>query len=96
LTSDEIDTVPLGPDAGRWTSHEAALLRACDELQAHCQIDDETWAVLADRYDERQMVELLLLIGAYRAITYVHNCVGMQPRDPSPDVPGNRFLFVES
>ena len=39
-----IDRVPEGPDADGWTPHEAALLRAVDELHESSTLSDETWA----------------------------------------------------
>lgn len=33
-------------------------------------ISDATWASLAERYDERQLIELVIVIGQYQTIAY--------------------------
>src|SRR4051812_14727422 len=58
LTQDDIDRIPEGADAPGWSSEDAAVLRAVDELHAACAVGDETWAELAAVYDERQLIEL--------------------------------------
>src|SRR5205085_371775 len=40
LTEEEIARAADGPDAAGWLSHEAALLRAVDELHASCAVSD--------------------------------------------------------
>jgi alkylhydroperoxidase family enzyme len=95
LTAPEIERIAEGPDAQDWTADEAAVLRAVDELHHCCRIGDETWSKLAGRYDDAQLIEFLLLVGSYRALSYVQNSVGIRPvRGTSPNIPGNRFLFA--
>ncbi len=48
-----------------WTVLEAAVLRAADELHSDACITDETWAVLAAHLDERQLIEVPMLVGQY-------------------------------
>jgi 4-carboxymuconolactone decarboxylase len=43
----------------------ALLLSAADQLVAHRDLDDETWAALRGRYDDRQLIELCMLVGSY-------------------------------
>ena len=73
------------------------MLRAVDELHYRCGVGDQTWEVLAGIYDERQLIELLLLVGNYRALSYIQNSIGIRPvRGKTPNIPGNRFLFAGS
>lgn len=96
LTQEEIDRIPDGPDAEGWDARDAALLRACDELQGACRLSDKTWDALSTVYDKRQLIELLLLCGNYRTLAYLQGTLGIKPFDgPSPSIPGNRFLFAE-
>ena len=57
LAQEEIDRVPAGPAAPGWSPFDAALLRAADELHADACVSDATWAVLAGRYAEAQLIE---------------------------------------
>jgi alkylhydroperoxidase family enzyme len=94
LFQDEIDRVAAGPESPGWSPEERSVLSAVDELHLNCRISDETWAMLARQYDERQLIEFLVLVGNYRTIAYVMNGVGIRPPSgDSPDLPGNRFLF---
>ena len=96
LTQDEIDQIPEGPNSPVWSPEDAAILRAVDELHYHCGVGDETWAELAAMWDEKQLIEFLLLVGNYRALSYIQNSIGIRPiRGKTPNIPGNRFMFVE-
>ncbi len=84
ISDEEIRRVAAGPDVQGWSTEDAALLRAVDELQdQHC-ISDATWASLADRYDEKQMIELPMLSGHYALLAGALNSFGVQPESPLP------------
>lgn len=80
VTSAEIERVTQGPDAPGWDEFERALLRAADELHAEAMISDATWAVLARRLDERQLIELPCLVGHYHLVAFYQNALRMRPR----------------
>jgi alkylhydroperoxidase family enzyme len=95
LTSEEIQRVALDPEDGGWAPHEVAIMRAVDDLHAACRVGDDAWARLSSHYDERQLIELLVLVGSYRLLAYVFSSVGIRPPNgESPDLPGNSFLFT--
>lgn len=75
LTSEEIDRIREGADAQGWTEREAAVLRATDELHGDATICDATWGVLAQHFDERQLIELPILVGQYHAVAYYQNAL---------------------
>jgi alkylhydroperoxidase family enzyme len=85
LTDEEIKRVRQGPDAPAWSPFEATLLRAADELHADARVSDETWAELAARYDERQLIELPMLAGHYHLVAFTLNTLGVERE---PGVPG--------
>lgn len=88
VTDDEIDRVPAGPDAPGWDASDTVLLRAADELHADACISDETWAALAEHYDERQLIELPMLVGHYHLVAMTLNTLGVQREEDIPDLPG--------
>jgi 4-carboxymuconolactone decarboxylase len=49
------------------------LVRLCDQLHATAMVDDALWSELAAQWSSAQLIELLLLAGWYRAISYVCN-----------------------
>lgn len=86
LTRDEIDKVATGP-AADWDEFDAALLRAADELNSNFCLSDETWSALADRYNEQQMIEVLMLVGQYTMIAMTLNSLGV-PLDSDIELSG--------
>jgi alkylhydroperoxidase family enzyme len=78
LTAEQIARVADGPDADGWTAHQAALLRATDELTRDHRISDATWDALRPDLDDRQLIELCLLAGHYTALAGTLNSLGVQ------------------
>ena len=85
LGDEEIGRVPAGPDGPGWDKWDATLLRAADELHGDSCVSDATWTALAERYDERQLIELVMLVGHYHLVAFSLNSLGVQRE---PGVPG--------
>lgn len=85
VTPEEIERVIEGSSAAGWSEHEAALLRAVEEMIAdHC-VSDATWDTLARTYDEKQMLELPMLVGSYLMTALQQNSLKIQPKGPGFD-----------
>ena len=78
ITSEEIERVTLGSTAPDWTAHERAILQAAEELRDRAMVSDATWATLAEQLDDRQLFELLALIGQFTTIAYVQNGIRLR------------------
>jgi alkylhydroperoxidase family enzyme len=78
LGDDEIERVKAGPDDPAWDEFDATLLRAADELHTDSCLTDATWAALTERYDEKQMIELPMLVGQYHLVAMTLNSLGVQ------------------
>ncbi len=81
ISDQEIARVKSGPDAEGWTELEAAVLRAVDELHSDACVTDDTWVVLAAQLDERQLIEVPILVGQYHIVSFTLNPLGIQ-REP--------------
>jgi len=88
LTDTEIERVPEGPDAPGWSGPDACLLRAADELHDRSRIGDDTWAQLASIYDERQLIEICMVVGHYHLVGFTLNSLGVERDDGVPGFPG--------
>jgi alkylhydroperoxidase family enzyme len=88
LTDAEIKRITEGPDAEGWTSFEATLLRAVDELYHDAFIADATWATLSERYDVPQLMDFIVLVGRYWTVSVVLNSLGVQLEAGKPRFPG--------
>jgi alkylhydroperoxidase family enzyme len=64
-----------------WSSEDALLVRFCDALHATCDIDDALWAQLKIHFSEPAILELLLLAGFYRTVSYLTNALRL-PLEP--------------
>jgi alkylhydroperoxidase family enzyme len=78
IEREAIDRVLEGPDADGWTPHEAALLRAADELHEQTRISDETWEALAQTYDPEQLIEAAMVVGHYTMLAGALNSFGVE------------------
>ena len=47
----------------------------CDELYTTCSLSDRLWAELRLEYSEEALLELLMLAGFYRTISYLTNAL---------------------
>lgn len=87
ITDDEIRAVAQGPDAPGWSQHDAALLRAADELHTDQSVTDSTYAALTNEYDERQLLDLVFTIGQYHLVSMALNTFRVERDDGVTDVP---------
>jgi alkylhydroperoxidase family enzyme len=70
-----------GPDDACWTGEDALLIRFCDALHEACDVGDALWAELRAQFSEAAMLELLLLAGFYRTVSYLTNALRL-PLEP--------------
>ena len=58
-----------------WSDEDRILLRLCDSLHAGCDVDDALWHSLRAQFSEEAMLELLMLTGFYRTVSYLTNAL---------------------
>jgi alkylhydroperoxidase family enzyme len=74
LTEVQIESLATGgPDDDCWADEDRVLIRLCDCLQRHCTVDDELWTQLAAHHSDEAILELLMLAGTYRTVSYLVN-----------------------
>jgi 4-carboxymuconolactone decarboxylase len=78
LTDQEIERIRNDPADEGWSRDDAVVLTAADELHRDSHISDKTWAVLAARYDEKQLIELPILVGQYHMVAFALNSFGVE------------------
>ena len=77
LSDDEIVRIAQDSAAG-WSSFDAALLSAADELHADFCVSESTWVALGEVYDTQQLIELPMLVGHYHMVAMTLNSLGVQ------------------
>jgi alkylhydroperoxidase family enzyme len=85
----DIAALKSGSGDPHWAEHERAVLGAAEELFGNAAIADPTWAVLAQSYDARQLIELPMLIGHYQQLSYLMNSLRLRLHN------GNAGLLAE-
>jgi alkylhydroperoxidase family enzyme len=83
----KVDRVATGPDADGWEQRERLLLRAADELHTAATIAGPTWDQLTTHLDERQLIELPLLVGYYTTVAYTLNSLAIAPEPGLESLP---------
>lgn len=87
LTPQQIDSlVHGGPEDSCWGVEDRVLLQMCDALHRDSSIDDDLWQLLRTCFAEEAMIELLMLAGFYRTVSYLTNGLRL-PLEPN----GARF-----
>jgi alkylhydroperoxidase family enzyme len=74
LTAEEVAAtlrVPAAPED--WPEREAALIAAVDALHERARLSDAEFERLQAHYDDTQILEVLMLAGFYRTVSYLCN-----------------------
>ena len=88
LTPEQLhSTVHGSPDDGCWSDEDRVLLRLCDALHATSTLDDALWSALRERFSDQAMLELLLLAGFYRTVSYLTNALQLPLEANAPRFP---------
>lgn len=64
-----------------WSDDDALLLRFCDSLAETCDLDDDLWKDLEAVFSSEAIMELILLTGFYRTVSYLTNALRL-PLEP--------------
>jgi alkylhydroperoxidase family enzyme len=74
LTGEQVRATVLGEATDPcWSLAEQALLAAVDALHLRATLSEVEFAALAAHYDEAQILEIMLLCGFYRTVSYLAN-----------------------
>jgi 4-carboxymuconolactone decarboxylase len=84
LTDEEVERITVGADAPGWSRHDAAILRGTDEMLSKYRISDATWDVLAESWNDQQLLEFPILVGVYSATAMQQNSFGCRLRASNP------------
>jgi alkylhydroperoxidase family enzyme len=78
LTSEQVRaTVRDKADAACWSAAEQALIAAIDALHERATLSDAEFKALSAHYDEAQVIEIIMLCGFYRTVSYLANTLAL-------------------
>lgn len=76
LSEDQLRSIVLGnADDPCWGDDDRLLLKLCDELHQTCTLSDALWQALRAVHPEEALLELLMLAGFYRTVSYLTNAL---------------------
>ncbi|MEM7157716.1 MAG: carboxymuconolactone decarboxylase family protein [Myxococcota bacterium] len=77
-------TVSGTPDDPAWTQAQALLVQLCDALHEGCTVPEPLFAELRAVWSAAQLVELVMLVGLYHAISMMTNALALPPEPGAP------------
>jgi alkylhydroperoxidase family enzyme len=92
LTEAQITSLTIGgPDDTCWSDADRLLIRLCDSLHENYTVDDALWAELTRHHSDEALLELLMLAGAYRTVSYLVNSLRLPPEPGARRFPPRRM-----
>jgi 4-carboxymuconolactone decarboxylase len=88
MTEADLKAVARGPRDPSWSEFEAALLTATDSVLHRRPIAEKEWALLAEHYSPKQLIDLLMTIGEFSLVAMMLTSL----RIPLEDRPALRSL----
>jgi alkylhydroperoxidase family enzyme len=88
LSLDEVAALTRDVDAGQWSEDDSYLIAMADELCADNCVSDATWQALTKRWNEAELVELVMVAGVYRLVSGFLNTMGVELDADTPGWPG--------
>jgi alkylhydroperoxidase family enzyme len=74
-------------DPALWSEAEQALLALADSLHVSADVNDSLWARLKAHFGDDQLIECLLLVGFYHAVSFVVNGLRVEHEAHAPRFP---------
>jgi alkylhydroperoxidase family enzyme len=95
VSDEQIAASVLGSsDDPAWSAEDVLLIAAADALYETNGIPDRLWAALSERFGEDQLLELVIVAGWYRLISYVINAARVELEPWAERFPGGARTMV--
>ncbi|MGY8679535.1 carboxymuconolactone decarboxylase family protein [Bradyrhizobium sp. UFLA05-153] len=90
LTDEQVRATAHGEATSAcWSTAEQALIAAVDALHHRATLDDVEFAALAAHYDDAQILEIMMLCGVYRTVSYLANGLRLPLEEKAARFPAN-------
>jgi alkylhydroperoxidase family enzyme len=82
LTEEQVTSTASGSAADAcWSAEYRLLIRLCDALHDECCVADDLWSELRSIFPENALIEILMLAGFYRTVSYLTNAMELPLED---------------
>lgn len=82
LSADEIATIEAAGDASGFSVREQLLLETVDQMIAGDDIADDLWARLGGSFEDRERIEIVMLVGHYAMLATALHVLRVVPDRP--------------
>jgi AhpD family alkylhydroperoxidase len=82
VTSVDVDRVVGSTGDDGWSERESSILSAVDALLAREDLDDDEWQRASAHLGDRELIELVLLVGHYRMLATAIAALRIRPDGP--------------
>ncbi|WP_418059284.1 carboxymuconolactone decarboxylase family protein [Pimelobacter simplex] len=82
LAGEEVAAIEADADHPGFSVRERLLLRATDELLADQDLTDGLWAELGECFEDRERIEILMLVGHYAMLATALHALRVRPDRP--------------
>lgn len=70
-----------------WSLDDRLVICLADQLHDTSHVDDALWEAMSRQFLADQLVELIMLAGLYRAVSYMVNACGVKQESFAPGFP---------
>ena len=78
LTDEQVRATVSGPaNASCWSEAERAMIAAVDALHQRATLSEDEFKALSAHYDADKILEIILLCGFYRTVSYLANALAL-------------------
>jgi 4-carboxymuconolactone decarboxylase len=88
LSAEEITRIASPDPRQGWSTPDAAVLVAADELHETATVSDATWSALRESLDGPQIIEFLMVAGQYHLVAFCANALRIDLDEGLPGLPG--------
>lgn len=87
LTDEEVRRLAVDRVDDAWSDDDRNLIELADQLCTTNKVDDALWERLSRRWNEQEVMELLVVAGFYRLVSGFLNATGVQLEQGTPGWP---------
>jgi len=88
LTEPQVHALVHGDaDDEVWSADDRLLIALSDALHDDCDIGDALWQALRTRFSDEALLELMMLAGFYRSVSYLVNALRLPLEPQTPRFP---------
>jgi len=88
LSSEQVhNTADKEIDESLWSEAQRLILELVSSLHESSTVDETLWSRLKQHYSDEQLIELVMLVGAYHSVSFIANALQLEREPFAPTFP---------